>query len=558
MIYNDLLGPRRGPAQTRHASTSTPQSQPIRGRASEMTLNRAGGYTFEVTPWEQLRRFLVLGTTQNTYYARKEETSAEALGLIDQLINEDPIRFVDEIISVSTSGAALKQSPAIFALARAASKMTGEHARDTNNHDPVTIGRTYALNAASSVLRTLTHVFEFLEYTRRQRGAGKGLLRALTKFVLDGDYERLEYQSLKYRQREGWTPRDLLRYSHPKGDSARITNLLGYIVNPESENGRAARDASSRIQAFENVRDAALSDDEVAAEIIRGQLTWEMVPNERLNSAVVWEAMLPQLPLNALVRNVRKLTQVGLLQPGSDSLRLAISKLVNAEAIRKARVHPLRLMMARRNYASGTDRRGGSYNVNTDVLEMLDDALDLSFSAVQPLNKRMIVAIDESGSMGVPVTDDGMSAREAACALAVWYKRSEADCQILAYSTECEPVNVTKRVTVESMNRAMPNRPRGTDCAQPFIWAQQNNYDADVVIQITDSHSWYGSEHTVEALAKYRRKVGHDVVAVAAATAPGGVTILDPKDPHSLNVIGFDATVPDAIAAFVNEALKKE
>lgn len=554
MSYNNILGPRRGPIQTQHASVTVSPRTAIPGRESSMKRNRAGGMTFVADDWDILRRFLILGTTQNTYYASAETESKEALELIDKLIATDPMRFATVLRDVSVSGAPLKQSHVLFALSRAVSAKTGDQRRDTDLRDPVTQGRMAAMQVAPEILRTLSQTFEFLEYCRRQRGAGTGLLNLLKKSLLNRSVSNVEYQILKYRSRNGWTPRDLLRYAHPKTSNAELDNLLAWTVKPSSDKGRLAVSSSARLAAFEELNSGVdISAIEAAQLIAEFKLSHEMVPNELKNSPAVWEALLQDMNVGALVRNLRKLTQVGLLTAGSSSLAKTRELLTDQAGLQRARLHPLRVMMARRAYVSGTDRRGNSFVPSSAVVDILDDALDLSFKAVKPLNKRLLVAIDDSGSMGQAVTSDGMTAREAACALGVWYKRTENECEILSYSEKAALVNVTKRVTVDSLNRAIPRTGNGTNGAAPFEWAIANKFDADVVIQITDNNSWYGVQHTVTALAKYRQLVKHPVFAVAAATAPGGVSMLDPQDPHSLNVVGFDATVPEAIAAVADE-----
>lgn len=45
---------------------ATPQSAPIPG--SNQIPNSAGGYTWQLDPWQCLMRFLVLGTEGGTYY----------------------------------------------------------------------------------------------------------------------------------------------------------------------------------------------------------------------------------------------------------------------------------------------------------------------------------------------------------------------------------------------------------------------------------------------------------------------------------------------------------
>ena len=55
-----------------------------------------------------------------------------------------------------------------------------------------------------------------------------------------------------------------------------------------------------------------------AAQVIRdNRLTREMVPTHLLAHPVVWEALLEEMPLTALIRNLATMTRVGLVASGS-------------------------------------------------------------------------------------------------------------------------------------------------------------------------------------------------------------------------------------------------
>lgn len=559
--YAELLGPRRAPPGQRHAETQTSQRVALRGRAEEMARNAAGGYTFTLDDWTTLRRFLILGTTQGTYYASAEELGADALQVVDRALAADPIKFVDTVVEISEAGAPLKQSPCLFALARACSITTGDQARDTNNKDPVTVGRSYALAQAPRVLRTYQHVFEFLDYCRRQRGAGSGLRSMLQRLVLDKSTRDVEYQALKYRGRVGWTPRDMLRYAHPKTTDPERDNLLAWIVKPESDKGRAAVASSTRLAAFEELRADGIAVDRAVRLITDERLTHEFVPNELLGERDVWAALLPNLPLTALVRNLRKMTQVELLVDGGDAVLTLREKLVNAENLKRARVHPLRVMMADRQYRSGTSRygHGGDFTPSGEVLNVLEDALELSWSTVEPLNRSVLVAVDDSGSMGQASGAAELSAFEAGLALAMWYRRTERRCQLVSFTDRgsTREINVSPRATWNELVNSIRREARGTDCAEPIAWLNRKRGDAEVIVEITDGESWSGPTHTAEELGRLRQRVGHPVAFVAAAVTATKGTIADPKDPHSLNVVGFDPTVPEAIAAHVKEVFRE-
>ncbi|WAN68927.1 hypothetical protein BJP36_41955 [Moorena producens JHB] len=78
--------------------TSTPQSQPIPGREKEMIQGRSGGFMFNAGTWKLLRRCLLVGTAQSTYYAGKKELTDEFVEVVFRATAEDPNRVSEEIL----------------------------------------------------------------------------------------------------------------------------------------------------------------------------------------------------------------------------------------------------------------------------------------------------------------------------------------------------------------------------------------------------------------------------------------------------------------------------
>jgi 60 kDa SS-A/Ro ribonucleoprotein len=61
---------------TRHFQTrKNPQSEPIPGE--KQVENNAGGFVYEVTPFQRLQRFLVLGCEGGTYYQGESKLTKE-------------------------------------------------------------------------------------------------------------------------------------------------------------------------------------------------------------------------------------------------------------------------------------------------------------------------------------------------------------------------------------------------------------------------------------------------------------------------------------------------
>jgi 60 kDa SS-A/Ro ribonucleoprotein len=170
-----------------------------------MTPNSAGGYTFKITSIERLRRFLILGSEGGTYYASERKLTEENARAVRAALDEHGVEAVREIVDVSVDGRAAKQDPAIFALAMAAS------------HKDVEV-RRLALRALPAVCRTGTALFHFQDFVESFRGRGRALNNATARWYTDQPVEKVAYQAVKYRQRDGWSHRDLMRLVRFRGD----------------------------------------------------------------------------------------------------------------------------------------------------------------------------------------------------------------------------------------------------------------------------------------------------------------------------------------------------
>lgn len=194
---------------SRRAAAINPQHQAIPGTVP----NSAGGHAFPVDDWTRLDRFLVLGSEGGSYYAGEATLTRDNAQAVLRAIAADGARAVARIVAVSEGGQAPKNDPALFALALAVA------AEDLGT-------RRSALAALPRVARTGTHLFQFAAFAEGARGWGRALRRAVGAWYADQPTERLAYQLVKYRQRDGWSHRDLLQLSHPDvTDPARAALL---------------------------------------------------------------------------------------------------------------------------------------------------------------------------------------------------------------------------------------------------------------------------------------------------------------------------------------------
>ena len=88
----------------------------------------------------------------------------------------------------------------------------------------------------------------------------------------------------------------------------------------------------------------------------------------------------------------------------------------------------------------------------------------------------------------------------------------------------------------------------GTDCSLPMVHALQNKIEVDTFQVFTDGETWAGPVHPFEALRNYRQAMGIDARMQIVATTPTRFTLAGPDDAGSLDVSGFDASVPVLLA----------
>lgn len=532
MNSNDAL------SGVRTRNPQTPQSEQADPRQAA---NNAGGYSFTIPAEARVHRFLTLGTDGGTYYSTEQALTKDNAQVVLDAARSNGAELVDQIIEISTAGRAPRQNPGLFALA-AASGLA---------NDP---GRWAALDALREVARTGSTLLTFIKYAEQFRGWGRGLQRAVAQWYLSQEPERLAYQVLKYKQRDGWSHRDVLRLA-----KLGRKDLHGDIGGPMGEllhwiTGKPADlDALPLVAAADRAHKTTKVKDWV--QLIEGNssLSHEMLPSEALREAAVWEALFwKNLPLGALIRNLGRMTSLGVLKPLSPVTKEAAARLSDAEYLAKARIHPVNVLVAMRTYASGKGARG---NLTWDPVSQITDALDAgfyaAFGAVRPAGKRTVLALDVSGSMGWSQGGMPLTCREAAAALSLVTAATEPQTAVMAFSHTFQPLDISPRMRLDSVVRKTSGLDfGGTDCSLPMLWALENGIEVDTFQVYTDNETWYGQMHPHEALAKYRRQTGIPARLAVVSLTPSEFTIADPADPGSLDVSGFDSAVPGLLADF--------
>jgi 60 kDa SS-A/Ro ribonucleoprotein len=526
---------------TEHFNTkTTKQTERTPGRTDEVA-NNAGGFVFKINEWDKLNRFLMLGSEGGTYYVGEKELTKENAQSIVALIQKDGKRVVETIVKVSDEGRAAKNDPAIFALTLA-----------LTFGNPETKQAGYA--AIKDVCRTGTHLFTLAQYIQDLRGWSRGLRKGVAAYYEVRQPESLAYQLIKYRQRDGWTHKDVLKIAHPGKDKTQDSErarLYRWALGKPVEGSLPAV-----IQAFEEAQKLTVTKADVkraVSLVTESKLPWEALPTELLREKAVWEALLPDMPLTALIRNLGRMSNIGLLTSNlDDATRLVKKKLSDNENIKKSRLHPLNILNALKTYSSGGGYRGKmTWSAVQGVVDTLDEVFYASFGNVEPTGKRIYKALDVSGSMSSEIANTSLSCREASVALAMVSTRIEDAVELRAFGSTMIPFKISAKARLDKVCSETASLPwSGTDCSLPVLDALEKGLKVDVFEIYTDSETYAGRMKPFQALEKYRKATGIPARMIVVGMTSTDFSIADPSDKLSLDVAGFDTNTPAVISDF--------
>ena len=503
---------------------------------SDQVANSAGGFVWEVDCWTRLNRFLILGSEGGSYYISEQKLTKENVAAVRECLAIDGPRTVGTIVTVSQDGRAPKNDPALYALACAIS-----------DSDPNT--RRLAAQALPLVARIGTHLYHFVAYAETMRGWGRTMRWAISNWYAQKP-DQLALQAIKYRQRDGWSHRDLLRLAHPKNDDNAA--IFDWIAHGRGEGWEHGALGLEFIAGFERAQ-VATTPKETADLVRTFNLPREALLTEHLNSPEVWAAMLDMgMPMTAMLRNLANMTRNGILD-SRDYLLKVCEAFSDQGLIRRSRLHPLSILIGLRTYALGHGLRGSNeWTPKPDVIDALDAAFYTAFDNVEPMGKSYLLGLDVSGSMGygmiagLPITP-----REAAAAMALVTLHVEADVTVMGFQHDFVPLGFSRRQRLDDACAMVDRLPFGaTDCSLPMQYAQQQGMGIDTFCVYTDSETWFGDIHPKQALDSYRQTSGRASREVVVGMLSNSFSIADPNDAGMLDVCGFDTATPALIADF--------
>ena len=424
-----------------------PQTEPLDDRQVQ---NNAGGYSYPVNDAVRMHRFLIMGSEGGSFYQKERDLAKENVDATKRYIAENGLQAVAHIVDVSINRRAPRVSPILFCLALAASADDDET-------------RKAALDALPTVASTASMLEEFTAYVDSMRGWGRGLKDGVSRWYTSRHAKEVAFQAVKYRTRNGWSHRDLLRKAHPRTrDNKDLWHVFEWITKgtlpPQGE-------TFDLIHAYEEAKNCDNVKDLVSL-INERNLPREAVPTNMLKHDDVWGALAPQMPPLAFVRNLPTLTAHNVIRPmeanwAVERINQMRSYINDKGEPVPAPVHPFHLLTASMVYRMGKSIDGNNtWSPVSQISTALDQAFHESFSATKWTNQRVYLAVDTSGSMGQTVGRiRTLTASMTAAAVAMMIARREPTHMIVACSDKMEDLHIAAHDSLISTATAAPTWP---------------------------------------------------------------------------------------------------
>lgn len=435
--------------------------------------NKDGFPAWERPLEEKFVQVLLTNTLTNTYYSSKQELLKDSFEIHDAMIKKDP-DFAGKAAVFARNKGFMRTQP-ILALAKLSQ----------------VLDRAKLAPIFNQIILTPNDLIDYVTILKSIRGneGGRKIKTIVGKWLADkvGEYWAIKYGGAKTGQ---YSLSDLVRLYHPKNPAKN--ELFKYIVGDP----KVTPDLTNlkQISAYESLKKATTASEKVAF-IKEGRIPHEEASSFAGSDKEVWGAIVGQMPIFALLRNLQTLNRHGVLQ---DNKKLVVDTFTSQEAVQKSKILPFQFLKAL------------DFAVFDWAKDAIRDAVDLSFVNVPDIEGTTSVHLDISGSMGGFI--------QTAAIFAVTAVKKAEDGSLYLFDTVADKFSISKRDSV--LTQASKIRVRGgTDTGAPLRKMIAAKEKVDNILIITDEQQNTGSPF-FDVLVEYRKKVNPNVKAYILDVSP--------------------------------------
>jgi hypothetical protein len=290
--------------------------------------------------------------------------------------------------------------------------------------------------------------------------------------------------------RRGWRFGDVIAMTRPRPKATWQDALFEYILADRHNRAEGIPEALSMLQArqrllatpVEQRRELLLDSSSVHLLFNDAGMTWEALSGwiQGPMDKVAWEAIIPEMQVFALLRNLRNFDEQGISDQAAEKV---IAKITSAEEVAGSRILPMRVLSAYN--AAPSDR----------WKHALATTMDLTTANIPELPGRTLIMVDTSGSMHMPFSKDGTLMRWDSATLfgLALAKRNESRADIVSFSSETMEFKLRKGASVLGELARWKNggyfMGGGTNTAEAV---RRHFKGHDRVMVLTDEQAHYG------------------------------------------------------------------
>jgi len=453
------------------------------------TNNNEGGEAFNPDNSElALTKVVINNLLESTYYESAEEQLESVEQEFDACADENP-EFVLKLAKYARQEENLRQVPQALIVLAANDSRTQEFVRD------------YATGIMSRTDEPLDVLAFHIGYT-----GSKSIPNCLQKSIEDAMHTWNEWQYAKWDQpNKEFQYRDLLNLVHPK-----------------------PREGSPQEDIFRKIAYGDLDDYDV--EPLKQEDTWESSlsdDSDDRSKAEKYEEQLAEgnMGLFPRIRQARDMLEAGVSAE-------AIYGDVTDEWIRNSRLYPFRFYQAYKavnGQGALSEQRDGGFGVGLsgglnssdsqpdipenerrDALDFLEHAMEVSTENLPDVLEDTFVAVDTSGSMSTPISQDSdLECMEIGSLFGALVYQRGAD--LSAFASSIEEYNGDRRDTIPTLMKEIQGMPCGGGTSGYLVPKALREYDRDEysqVIVFTDMQMYNGSFN--KEWTRYKSEVNPD------------------------------------------------